>query len=396
MSAKIQECFPPHLLNSTIHEKSKYFADYAVIHTVLSRVHDRLLPSILYPYGKQLVFVIGPPAAGKSFLRGWIENGIREEWRAQQKTDPGRIPVVSIEIPSRDSNKTTPKDIYTRILRALEEPLIANKIVYGDVAMNRNADGFVIFDPKATVNRLRYATEQALKYRRPYALLLDEAQHLFNFAGLTMPEIMDWIKSIANMTGVTIVLFGTYEMIDMLDLSDQLMRRSLVLHLRRYGTTHDDQIKYASTINAFQKNMPLPKEPDLLKYREYLYERTAGCIGNLYDWLSAAYNRALRNNAKTVTLNDLKLTTPLSAKRAQDMSENMIKDEVKLIELVGEEDVVLNKARKSSAAKRSQDKSKSIKSNESTNNKPKSKRRLPVGERKPGRDEIGGRAKNVN
>jgi len=391
MSVKDQEGFPPHLIDSSIDEKRQYFADYAVAHTVLNDVHARLISSIRHPYGKQLIFVIGPPGVGKTFLLRWAEDDLREMWRAEQETDRGRIPVVSIEVPSRDTHKPTPKDIYLRVLRALEEPLITQKIIHGDVVMHHNGDGRAVVDSRVTTFRLRYAMEQALKQRRPFALFIDEAQHLFNIAGLALPEIMDWIKSIANMSGVLIVLYGTYEMFEMLDLSDQLIRRSLIIHLRRYGGGNADRVAFLSAINAFQKNMPLSQEPDLLPHWAYLYERTAGCIGNLYDWLAGAYNLALCDSAATVTLKDLKSTVPLSTKRAATMCQNITKDEANLIGLIGEDDAEPrmsdNASKKGTSKGASQGVGSEVLRKSTQVAAPRQSR---VGERKPGRDKIGG------
>lgn len=52
--------------------------------------------------------------------------------------------------------------------------------------------------------------------------------------GHQMLQQMNWIKSIANITNTTHVLFGTYELLNCCSLSGQLSRRSEDIHLPRY------------------------------------------------------------------------------------------------------------------------------------------------------------------
>src|SRR5205823_3414209 len=151
--------------------------------------------------------------------------------------------------------------IYERLLIAMEEPLVNKKTIFADVVIRRDAEGRSAVDKSSRTSKLRYALEQALKHRRPYFVFLDEAQHLLEMAGLSFQDQMDCLKSIANMTGVLHVLFGTYEMFDLLDVSDQLMRRSAIIHLPRYGKRAGDKAFFRNTLNTFQINMPFREEP---------------------------------------------------------------------------------------------------------------------------------------
>jgi hypothetical protein len=56
--------------------------------------------------------------------------------------------------------------------------------------------------------------EQALRYRRPRAVLIDEAQHLFALAsGRRLEDQLNVLKSLANRSNTVHVLFGTYELL---------------------------------------------------------------------------------------------------------------------------------------------------------------------------------------
>jgi hypothetical protein len=51
--------------------------------------------------------------------------------------------------------------------------------------------------------------------------------------------------------------------------------------------------------------MPLPEPPDLIRFWEYLYERSVGCVGILKDWLVKGLSTAIRQSAPTLTLKHL-------------------------------------------------------------------------------------------
>ena len=53
------------------------------------------------------------------------------------------------------------------------------------------------------------------RYRQLKAFTVDEAQHLLMISGgHQMLQQMNWIKSIANLTGTIHILFGTYELLN--------------------------------------------------------------------------------------------------------------------------------------------------------------------------------------
>ena len=74
---------------------------------------------------------------------------------------------------------------------------------------------------------LRLIFEQALKHRKPYAILIDEAEHIAKAArGSTLLDQLDHLKSLAIMSQVVHVLVGTYDLMVFRNLSAQLSRRS--------------------------------------------------------------------------------------------------------------------------------------------------------------------------
>ncbi|MCI0414611.1 TniB family NTP-binding protein [bacterium] len=326
---KKERAFPLELLKLPVQKRLKYFQDYVAAHHLLISLFDELRNTILLPAGTSILAVVGPTGVGKTFLRKLIEAEIHEEWSRMQQADPewdrGRIPVVSTEVIARDKLQFSWNGYYERVLRALYEPLIDQKIEIKSVKPDLH--GLVTSFRSMSGNKLRFALESALLHRKPFAVFVDEAQHLVRSGGYKLQDQMDCIKSIANTTGVLHVLMGTYEMVDLLDLSDQLIRRTLPLHFPRYRERTTDLRMFANVIYSFQQKMPLPLEPNLIEHRNFLYERSVGCVGILKDWLMRSLNRVLRNDSKTMTVKDLEATVILSKERGSKMRQRIEQEE---------------------------------------------------------------------
>lgn len=125
--------------------------------------------------------------------------------------------------------------------------------------------------------------------------------------GHQMLQQMNWIKSIANLTGTVHILFGTYELLNCPTLNGQVGRRSEDIHLPPYDANKSEDVaEFIRVISTFQRHLPLHKEPDLEKHYEYLLEGSVGCVGILKNWLTRALRVALAESAPTLTTSHLK------------------------------------------------------------------------------------------
>ena len=170
--------FPRQLLDRPTSERLAYFRSYAIAHPRLTIVSDALRRAIQEPTGCSLILVIGPTGVGKTTLRLRIEQELKGRFLTAGEADPGRIPVVGIEAVAPDSGNFSWKDYYRRALQALEEPLIDQKIDYPTRYGSRNQSGELTIASRVGSPELRQAMEQALRHRRPAAVLIDEARPL--------------------------------------------------------------------------------------------------------------------------------------------------------------------------------------------------------------------------
>jgi hypothetical protein len=293
--------FPPELLLQPSAARLAYFQHKVVAHPHLKETHQHIWQAVQQPGAASLIFVFGPTGVGKTTLRCRLEQQLWEAGRPAMEQDPGHIPVVGLEVAVADADSFRWRDYYQRALRALDEPMLDHKILPNHI-LHKRVDMKDSGRYKVT-SELRWALEQALRYRRPIAFIVDEAQHFKRIAsGRRLHDQMDTLKSLANMTGITHVLIGTYELLGFAQLSAQLDRRSLEIHFPRYHIDiPEEMLDFKRALLTFQRYLPLSGEPDLLAQAEYFYERSVGCVGVLKDWLTRALGEALEDGQEALT-----------------------------------------------------------------------------------------------
>ena len=320
--------FPLELLSRSRRERREYFNEYTVLHTRLKAACGELLSAILDAPDASLIFLAGPTGVGKTTLIRFLEARLTRHLFKELEEDRGRLPYVTFEVPAPESSLFPWKDLYRRALSAMAEPFIEYKTEVPlppghDLLFRVSMDKIAMSKLDKGTQGIRRALESVLRHRRPLVAILDEGQHLMKItSGRKLRDQLDLIKSLANISGVPHLLIGTYDLIAFLNLSGQLSRRSVVVHLPRYQATILDDIKvYASVVRAFQQHMPLVEEPDLLAQVEYLYERSIGCVGVLKSWLDRAFNLALEEGAQTLTLEHLEKCAFTSAQCRRMLTE---------------------------------------------------------------------------
>ena len=285
------------------------FRCFTIAHPLLLEMKERLLSAIKSAAPGSLILVLGPTGVGKTTLRLKVEQLLTQALLPSLESDRGRIPFVSVNTMAPLNGNFSWKDHFARLLRQMNEPLIDDKL-NGE----RNSRGQFTSAPRAGFE-LQYAVEQALHYRRPVAVFLDEAQHLGRIAsGRKLADQLDVVKSMASQTKIVHVLLGTYELLAFRNLSGQLSRRSLDIHFRRYRCedTRDLEI-FRNILLTFQAQFPLPEPCDLSLWMDLLYERSIGCVGILKEWLMRALAAALAEGKRTLHKRHLEETALLTS-----------------------------------------------------------------------------------
>ena len=185
--------------------------------------------------------------------------------------------------------------------------------------------------------------ESALLHRRPIAVIVDEAHHLAKTSsGRHLQDNLDQLKYFENLTGVSHLLVGTYDLRPFRKVNAQLACRSVDVHFSRYDAAKDDDAQvFRSVLWALQRQLPVEREPHLVEHWEFLYARSIGCIGLVKMHLNRALNVALTERAKTITLTHLRKTAMPEA-RVELALRNALESETELAESAGADERLLS------------------------------------------------------
>jgi hypothetical protein len=286
------------------------FRAYTMAHPVLIEAKDQLLRAINGAEPGSLVFVFGPTCVGKTTLRLKLEQLLAQGVSRQPDYGPGCVPVVGIEAMAALTGNFSWRDYFTRLLREMDEPLISRKLCRDPAVVDGPVNSRFAIGSRASGFELQYAAEQALRFRRPRAVFVDEAQHLSRIAsGRRLSDQLNVIKSIANRTAAVHILVGTYELLPFRNLSGQLSRRSIDVHFPRYKCDdRNDMEAFNNILLTFQEQLfPMASE-NLLDRWDFMYERSIGCVGILKNWLLRALSETIGDGGIAITRRTLERT----------------------------------------------------------------------------------------
>jgi AAA domain len=331
------ECFDRALLQQSPSERQEYFEQHCLIeHPRLLEALDATLQAICAPgegiHARRpgtMVLVVGPARVGKTTLIHLLEERLLAYAKERMQHDPHFIPLASITAPEPGSGRFDWTDFYKPVLRQLGNPFVDS--------------------PTAPIRARNYreALEAAYLERQPLATIVDEAHHLAKVrSGSKLQDHLDHLKHFENVTGISHILVGTYEMRPFRKVNAQLACRSVDIHFPRYDIRNEDDCQiFKSVLWALQRQLPVEEEPMLTQdHWEFLYARSIGCIGLLKRHLNRALLLALAQGSHTVTLDHLRASA-LSDIRVKLAMRNALESEVEFVEAEDADEQLLTELR---------------------------------------------------
>ncbi|HLX33816.1 MAG TPA: ATP-binding protein [Candidatus Limnocylindrales bacterium] len=282
------------MLGPAAQEQVCTFDAFTTGHPNLLRADAKVRAFVDAPAGSAVLLTFGPTGAGKTTLVRRVAEKITEQQAEALALDPQRHPPLVFDCPASTGGNFSWSEFLIRGLEALLEPAAASKRLVPE-------------DPKLPIDRarlrnvgdLRRAFVGAVRARRPAAIFVDEASQLTGVgSGQRLLAQLDFIKSLADATESVFVLAGTYELQALRNLSGQLGRRCQEVHFERYRLDDPaDQRTFASVLKTFARELPMDGGL-VLADPEWVYLRTAGCVGTLKQWLLRALAAALEEGTE--------------------------------------------------------------------------------------------------
>lgn len=366
------------LLDKSNEEKLLYFYNFKSKHPSLDQTHDEIIHTIYESKRALIILVVGPAGVGKTTLVLGVEKYILSKVQSLLEHNKGKIPVVRSEIPQPESSVFDWVDFFSTQLVLLREPLLDSKANLDKAISHQEDSDFLSTKELKKVVKFRRSYIKALKNRYVDACMFDEGQHFTKVASARkLKDQLDYIKTLANVSRVPHVLIGTYDLLEFVNLSAQLGRRTKIIHFKRYhADINKDKEAFIGILLTFLRQIPLKVPYALSCDWDFFYAGCIGCVGVLKDWLYEALAYCLRTGSKILTKEALKKTA---------MSVNAL---LTMVREAKEKEKIIDTEHSSSSILRQELLLPKKPKNQGKDTKPKKKHRK-VGERNPTRDKVG-------
>lgn len=278
---------------------------------------------------RHLTLLVGPTGVGKT--TAWQQLGGEFAAAAAGDASPDRLGSIYVRLEAKaGAYRSASLDRF--LLLAADEPLIERKqILPGKPGKMLSLTG--------TNEGRRQALLNVLRFRRPSAIVIDEAQHFGYLTGRGAELALDDLKTLADSSDVPLLFLGTYAMAQFSGLSGQLARRTQDVHFARYDGSAESWLEFLSTLNYITSRVSFDFDPLDDEGSKDLYAGCIGCIGLLMRWLVRSYERCLRSGRRAIAREDLDAERWQAGKLSKQL-DDIRHGESRMSELIGDFDAL--------------------------------------------------------
>jgi hypothetical protein len=245
----------------------------------------------------ELLRVVGPTGVGKSRLRKQVVPLISDP---SVQADDMFMPVVTTSaINSNTNGSFSTRQFAIAALKSIEHP------IYAPSSKKPFDVGRIRITARTGEPELRDAFLEALQWRKTKLWVVDELQELMKIRGGAecASNYLDSVKCLGAESGIRIMVFTTYKLLEALQMSTHLVRRTMDTHFRRYRPdVKEDVIAFDQILSVYSEMLRFDGSTSLRDWNEYLYAGSLGCIGLLQSWIRNALRVVVASKSKTLRL----------------------------------------------------------------------------------------------
>jgi energy-coupling factor transporter ATP-binding protein EcfA2 len=265
-----------------------YCASYKLLHAMSN-------------FGAQgrLIMVTGPAGAGKSSMSKELEGSLTESKGCGDERRGKTVIRVIAKNPQLGFFNS--KDFYSRLVEAAGDPFRASDPTsYSSIRVDRS-------EPS-----IQRALEKLLVARGITHLLVDEANLMcLNHSNRAPTDHLERLKVLAEELKLTIVLFGTYDMLQMWNHSSPLNRRNDLVHIEPYDVAVAADVReIRRVLGEWLKLMPTESGKTLRAHAKALGVASFGAIGQLSNIVSRAEKFRIARGGDSLCSDDLESAMP--------------------------------------------------------------------------------------
>ena len=248
---------------------------------------QELFAAIVCAKPGELIEVVGPSRAGKSFLIKTVQEYLIDK----ETIADGEQPIVTV-LAGNDGHQGSfdSKEFALGLLEAINHPL------YSQIANIYEEEERKALYSKTSESLLKRVFINGIRNRRTRYLFIDEAQ-LVRFAtkmAKAPTAIVESWKAMAETVGFVLIVIGTYSLIPIIQRSAHLLARMEQIHFPRYQWTENESKIFAEIVATYGERISSKGiSHDLMNNIPMLYRATFGCVGLLNRLLRTASTRAL-------------------------------------------------------------------------------------------------------
>ncbi len=169
--------------------------------------------------------------------------------------------------------------------------------LYDNILDSINAE----YSPESKPEKKRKVVYDLLRTVQTKMLIIDEIHNMSRGTGSQQSDFRVLLKTLSNELKLPIILAGTEEAYNVIQVDDQTTNRFVPIYLPKW----DYGLDYFDLLNGFERNLPL-KKTSYLAYNEKLalkiLARTDGLLGEISDLLKEAAILAIESGTEKITL----------------------------------------------------------------------------------------------